>query len=227
MALTATQSRWLIFAALAAGAYGVFSLRRAGGLGGSNVRFVGGRAREAPALESTTEGGMTVTHRAADDLSIESRVATIQKLIYGGVSSGPLRKLALNITSGCEARDKMCEAQQIFDYVQANVRYTGDIGAVKMPGGSVEQIDLFQSPQRTLEFGGGDCDDHSGACAALLALNGIDAYLKVTSETRNDDWSHIYCVANIDGKMIALDTTLPHGTLGQEAPAARALIFPA
>ncbi len=231
MALTAKQSKWLIFSAIAAAAYGVFSLRRAGGLGGS-TRFIGKRAREAPILESHSEGGMLTTHRRDADLSIESRVATLQSLVYKGIQSGPMRKLSLQVVSGCEARDKYCEAQKIFQYVQQNVRYSGDIGNVKFPDGTVDAVDVFQSAARTLEFGAGDCDDHSVAILTMMASVGLDGYFKVTSETNDDSWSHVYAVVDVpsrNGKqrLVAADSTLPNGSFGDEAPAARALLFPA
>lgn len=229
--LSTKQATWLAVGGFAVGLYALYIVyqNKTLGLGSGDVRFVTGRAREAPALESNTDGGITTTHRRSAEMPIDERVASIQAMIFRAISSGPMRKLALQITSSCEARDKMCEATAIDSWVRQNIRYTGDIGDVMIPGIGTESIDVFQSPARTIEFGGGDCDDHAGVVCCLLALNGINSFLVVTSETKSDDWSHIYGAAKIDGKnqLVALDTTLPNSAIGDEAPCARKLIFPA
>ncbi len=91
---------------------------------------------------------------------------------------------------------------------------------------------FFQSPYRTWEIGGGDCDDHSALAATMLALNGLDANLRVTAETKGDDWSHVYCTVNLSkdgskGKQVAVDTTLPGDkSFGVEVGPAKILDFP-
>ncbi len=54
-----------------------------------------------------------------------------------------------------------------------------------------------------------NCDDNSILNATLLALNGIEAKLRIVRQKQDPDWSHIYTVAVINGKDIPLDTTLP------------------
>src|SRR5262245_54631682 len=136
-------------------------------------RFVDQRYPQAPLVGSKSAGGMRIDHRRSQDMPIEERVASIQDLVWQGVQDPRMRKLALQVTRHCPERDGLCEARAVYDYVKDHVRYTGDVAPVQMPNGNVEGVDLFQRGDRTLEFGGGDCDDHAVLSATLLAHNGI------------------------------------------------------
>lgn len=214
---------------VAIGGY-VYFRRRRGSLG--RVRFVSERYPEAPVADAYSDGNMKTTLRESEEMPIEERLASIQGLVHKSVQDPEMRKLALQITRHCPERDGDCEARAVYDYVKANVRYTGDIAPIKKPDGQVDGIDLYQSARRTLEFGGGDCDDQSIVVATLLALNGITPRLRVMKERKSDDWSHIFPVAglpkNEPTRWLALDTTLPgNNEYGKEVPFADALDFPA
>jgi hypothetical protein len=202
------------------------------GLLNPKYRFVDRKFRQAPMVGSSEAGGMRIEHRRSPDMPIEERVASIQDLVWKGVQDPRMRKLALQITKHCPERDGLCETKAVFDYVKKHVRYTGDVAPVKMGrNGPIEGVDLFQAGKRTLEFGGGDCDDHSTLISTLLALNGIMPRLRVTAQTRNGEDSHIYAIAGLPkenpGKWVALDTTLPGHKFGVEYPAGRITDFPA
>jgi len=190
------------------------------------------QVEEAPVISERNYGGIRTQLRKAPNMPIEQRLATIQRYVREGVQDGRLRKLALQITRNCPERDGLCEAKAIYDYVKKHVRYTGDIAPIVWEDGSVEGVDLYQKPERTLEFGGGDCDDQTILVATLLALNGITPRLRVMKERKRDDWSHIYPGALLPkfggDKFVALDTTLPgNDQFGVEVPAAETLDFPA
>lgn len=203
------------------------------GLVRPKYRHVTKRSAPAPLVGSFESGGMRTEHRRSAEMPIEERVASIQDLVYKGVQDPQMRKLALGITQHCPERDGLCEAKAVYDYVKGRVRYTGDIAPVKFGrNGPVEGIDLFQSPKRTIEFRGGDCDDHSGLAATLLALNGITPRLRVTAESRYGEDGHIYAIAgmpkNAPTKWLALDSTLPgSGNFGVEMPSGRITDFDA
>jgi transglutaminase-like putative cysteine protease len=192
-----------------------------------------GKVAQAPVIGHYSDGNMKTTLRASEDMPIEQRLATIQDLVHRSVQDPEMRKLALKITARCPERDGLCESEAIYNYVKSKVRYTGDVAPIAMgAGGAVEGIDLYQSARRTLEFGGGDCDDQSILVSTLLALNGITPRLRVVKQSKNEDWSHIYPVAMLPkfspGKAVALDTTLPgNNKFGVEAPHAKAIDFPA
>lgn len=195
---------------------GVVASRRAAGVAGlgwgRRGRHIRGRAQEAPVVGSYTSGGMTTTLREMPNMPIEVRVASIQKRVEKSIQDPVMRKIALQATAHCPERDGLCEAKAIYDFVKARVRYTGDIAPIKWSDGKVEGVDLFQAARRTLEFGGGDCDDHNTLIATLLAYNGITPRLRVV-KTRGADWEHIFPGALLPkgtgNKFVALDTTLP------------------
>lgn len=132
----------------------------------------------------------------------------------GGLRDPLMRRIGLMVTRHCPARNDMCELQAVYDFVASNVRYTGDI-ATK---------DTFQSALRTLQMAGGDCDDHSVACAVLAMENGFYTKFRITSN-HGTSWDHIYCLAGVPKHSprtwVALDTTLGRGRFGREPPRAK------
>ena len=142
-----------LLGAVGVGAAAIFASRRKAGLSGAL-----GASRFPPVKGRRKSGGMTTTHYRAKKLSIDQRIALLQNLVYEGVQDATLRKLALQITDGCKARDGECEAKAVDAWMRTNIRYTGDIAPIKLGAkGPVEGIDLFQHPKRTVEFRGGDC----------------------------------------------------------------------
>lgn len=144
--------------------------------------------------------------RAVNAPRLEDRIGEIKKLFWGDVRDrtiGPrLRELSLNITRECRGRDDMCELKAIYDFTVNNIRYTGDFWGK----------DTFQSPFRTLQFRGGDCDDHAALNAMLASWNGFKTKWRVTSNT-GATWDHIYALAGVPRmdptRWVPLDTTLP------------------
>ena len=203
----------------------IWAARRRGG------RF--GRAALPRSKGRVHASGMTLTVYRQANLPIQQRVAIIQDLVHKGVRDPRMRKLALEITHHCPARDGRCEARAVYDWVRRNVRYSGDIGPHRLPDGSVEPVDLFQSAARTVEFRAGDCDDSATLSSVLLLLNGIPARLRITSRLpgRQDDFSHIFAVAGVPKTAptdwLAVDSTLPGDNFGREAPYAKKADFPA
>lgn len=186
-----------------------------------------GMVQEAPVVSSYSDGNMKTEIRSSPNMPIEQRLATIQRKVRESIQDPEMRKLALKITASCPERDKRCEAKAIYKWMKKNIRYTGDIAPVQWEDGTVDGVDLYQSARRTVEFGGGDCDDHSILGATLLSLNGIEAQLAVTAEAPLADDSHIY-VGGLLPDFTALDTTLPGNfKFGVEAPYARRRFFAA
>lgn len=181
-----------------------------------------GLGKPAKAVNHTRVAGMKLTHFRDSEMPIQQRVGIIQDLVWKSIQDPRMRKIALKVTRHCPARDGECEARAIYKFVKKNVRYTGDVGTVKMgKNGPSEGVDLFQSAWRTLEFGGGDCDDQTILNSTLLALNGINPRMRVTAP-RGGTWQHIYALAGLPKngptKWVALDTTLPNGKFGTEVP---------
>ena len=201
---------------------GVTYARQRKVLGSPGLGRAKGRVPQAPIVGSYNDGNMKTTLRASTDMPIEERLATIQDLVEKSVQDPQMRKAALMVTSRCPERDKICEAEAIYQAVKHRVRYTGDVGSIQHSDGSVDGIDLYQSARRTLEMGGGDCDDQAIVNATLLALNGFDPVLRVVKQKGDKDWSHIYAGFYHGTKFVALDTTLPgNNNFGIEGPYAK------
>jgi transglutaminase-like putative cysteine protease len=142
--------------------------------------------------------------------SLDQRVKYIQKLTREGRDDPRIRALAVKIVSQkcgkkhcISEKDYVSEVRAIFNYMRKNVRYVRD--AVKR--------DTFQSATRTLEFGGGDCDDYSITMGALLESIGYPIKLRVIQTTDADDWNHIYIIVGIppgdpNQKWMSLDASL-------------------
>jgi hypothetical protein len=215
---TANARIFGIGALLTGGAMSVYRRRQLGaGFGMANTETVQG-------------GGKTLRVWDDREMGIKERVWLLQGLVARSVKRPEMRSLALAITgsgtrdvkvgketlrvqgAGCPGRDDECEARAIFDWVAKNIRYTGDVGphALK-PGGPVEAVDQFQAADRTIEFRGGDCDDHAVLSATLAAQNGFPPKFRITSNT-GDSWDHIYTMLGVPKldpkKWIAIDTTL-------------------
>jgi hypothetical protein len=157
--------------------------------------------------------------------TLGDRVTVLRGLVWGtsirgrdglkGSLRDPLmRHIGLLITSACPARNDMCELQGVYDFTQRNVRYTGDITFK----------DTFQSALRTMQFGGGDCDDHSVLNAVMAMENGYQTKFRITSNT-GATWDHIYLMAGIPKhrpvSWVPLDTTLGRGKFGRQPPSAK------
>ncbi len=139
--------------------------------------------------------------------------------VLGSLRDPMMRQIGLLVTRHCPARNDRCELQGIFDFITRNIRYTGDI----------THKDTFQSALRTLQFGGGDCDDHAILGAVLGMENGFSTKWRITSNT-GATWDHIYLMAGIPKhnpqNWIALDTTLGRNRFTDEPPRAKFRDFP-
>lgn len=162
--------------------------------------------------------------RAHPVRDLKDRVKVLRWLVWqqhGGLRDPLMRRIGLMITRRCPARDDLCELRAIFDFVAdpRNVRYTGDIA----------HKDTFQNALRTLQFGGGDCDDHSALNAVLAMENGFQTKFRITSN-HGATWDHIYAMAGVPKhsprRWVALDTTLGPGRFGHEPPRAKNSDFP-
>lgn len=158
--------------------------------------------------------------------NLDDRVKIIKKMVWdgdaafrggrpeGGLRDPRMRQIGLEVTKSCPARADMCELEMIYRFVKDNIRYTGDI-AMK---------DTFQSAYRTMQFAGGDCDDHAGLVAVLAMENGFTCKFRITSNT-GATWDHIFTIVGVPKvaprRWVPLDTTLPRGNVGTHPPMAK------
>jgi hypothetical protein len=120
-----------------------------------------------------------------EDLDLDPTVVRanpyIKKIVFNDIN---LRAHANSIISDCESNDIECQINSIYRHIVENYNYLSD------PVGT----ELIQSPEETIQIGGGDCEDLTILYMSLLENIGIKTYL-VLNETHA--YSLVYDV-NID-----------------------------
>jgi len=129
-----------------------------------------------------------------------------------GAKNPEIRQMAIAITQNCKVKDYKCEAASLLKWVQSNVRWVRDVTGVE----------TVATPERTLEFGGGDCDDLSTLLAALGMSIGHTVRFKAIAAdpNRKNSFSHVYCQFLLRGKWVSADPSIqrPKKKLGWESP---------
>ena len=115
-----------------------------------------------------------------------------------GKKSMPVRQTAMRLTRNCQQKDFACEVRQLHAYVRDDVRYTLDI----------EGVETVQSPEKTLQFMAGDCDDKATLLAAMLGSIGHPTRF-VAIGFEPGIFSHVYLETKIGNNWIPLETTEP------------------
>ena len=116
------------------------------------------------------------------------------------------------------ARNHREQGRRILDWVKQKITYIPDPLTNADVDGLAQGIELVQAPLRTIQRGGGDCDDQSTLIAALGLALGIPARfatLKCDPE-RPAEYSHVYPVLYIDGQWLGADSTVRTSYLGWE-----------
>lgn len=115
-----------------------------------------------------------------------------------GKKSLTIRQLAASLVSGAQQKDYQGEARIIHTFVRDRIRYVRDIRG----------IETIQTPDKTLEFGYGDCDDKSTLVAAMLESIGHPTRF-VAMGLRDGQFSHVYVETKMGTKWIGVETTEP------------------
>ena len=133
------------------------------------------------------------------DAGIVKTINRMEALVNGpqGIGSALVRQSALAAVRGSVRN--VTEIQAVFDWVRRNIEFRG------------EAEETIQSPEATLNFGAGDCDDHAMLIAAMLKSLGYQAQFKTVATARDspNEFSHVYAVVKdkITGKWLPLDST--------------------
>lgn len=150
--------------------------------------------------------------------SLDDRIKYIKQMVYKGREHPIIRKLTVQILSRkCGSawctpeKNHKAEIKAIFDAVRSKIRYVRD----------TYNKDLYQHPVRTLQFGGGDCDDYSIVLASMLQSVGYPVKLRVIRTKDSEDWNHIYVLVGLPPRQptewISLDGSVEKAA-GWEAP---------
>lgn len=109
-----------------------------------------------------------------------------------------IRRLAVAVCGNISGNKKayLYHVTCVFNYVQNNIGYIRDIRGVE----------TIQTPVYTLQSKSGDCDDKSTLLATLLECIGFPTRFFAMGFSANN-YSHVICEVNINGKWISLDAT--------------------
>lgn len=107
-----------------------------------------------------------------------------------------MRERSLAILHGIPGKDFRSEIERLFYWVRDNIRYTRD----------VRGVETVQSPEKTLEYRQGDCDDQCTLLAAMLESVGHPARF-VAVGFRPHHFSHVYVEVHTPRGWVALDPT--------------------
>ena len=108
------------------------------------------------------------------------------------------RELSLSIVENLPPKCWSCEAKAIQQYVMNTIRYVRDI----------EGIETVATPEKTLEYGQGDCDDMVVLAATLLQCIGHPVRF-IAVGFNNKALSHVLLETLIGNKWLPMELTAP------------------
>jgi len=122
-----------------------------------------------------------------------------------------VRRRAIQIVDRLPSKDFEAELRAVWDWVDRRIRFVRDIRGVE----------TLQTPERTLEIGAGDCDDHSILLAALLENLGFETRFHAMGFAPGM-FSHVLTEARINGQWVPLETTVKGAYIGWYPPGIKA-----
>ncbi len=111
---------------------------------------------------STTPTTATLKGLPGGGAGIRATLREMVKLVNDGKRNIHNREIALSIVKNLPPKCWVCEAKAIQQYIFNTVRYVRDI----------DGIETVATPEKTIEFGQGDCDDMAVLAATLLQTIG-------------------------------------------------------
>ena len=148
------------------------------------------------------------------DLGTRATLTTMQRLAEAGARDPDVRATAIEIITAAGARghDPALQAGALHEFVRDRVLFVGDVAGVE----------TVQSPRVTLRVMAGDCDDRATLLAAMLRAIGIRSRFRVIAADprRRRSFSHVFVIATVSGRDIALDPTYRSNAAGWQYPLA-------
>lgn len=125
-------------------------------------------------------------------------LAIMSKLTNEAKKRLAIRTLAQSLVRNNRQKDYAGEVRDLHRFVRDSLRYVRD----------VRGVETLQIPEKTLEFGGGDCDDKALLLASLLESVGHPTRF-VAVGFAPDSYAHVYVETKIGEKWVPLETTEP------------------
>lgn len=150
------------------------------------------------------------------DLGTRKTLQYMSQLAIEGASLPEVREAAIRIIrqSGVRSHDLLGALRALFGFVRDRVTFVRDPVGVELIGG----------PRYTLRTMAGDCDDRATLLVSLIRALGIPAKLRfrvIAADPRRRSFSHVYVIANVQGRDIPLDPTYPQNQMGWQLTGGR------
>jgi len=148
----------------------------------------------------------------AGDAGTTATLEKMRRLVHEGSRQLPVRWTAVRLVraAGVPSHDVVGMLGALHRYVRDRITFVGDIAGVE----------TLQSPRYTMASGAGDCDDRAVLLASLARAIGVPTSFRViAADPRNRSrYSHVYVVAHVGKRRIAMDPTYGENALGWEYP---------
>ena len=141
------------------------------------------------------------------DAGVKATLRIMVSIVRKFKASLPMITLSRSIVKSCAAKDYVCEAAALQQYVQQTIRYTRDVN-------NVEQV---QFPEATLSMGTGDCDDMAVLLATLAESVGFATRFAAVGLS-GEGFSHVLAQLLIPGKGWVSAEVIPIDSQGTQAP---------
>lgn len=142
-------------------------------------------------------------------------LAMMRDLALTGAKDPAVRETAIRVVQGSRTAREHDPASQLgalFAFVRDRITFIGDVAGVE----------TLQSPRYTLRVRAGDCDDRAVLLAALArsinAAPGMRFRAIAANRAAPRQFSHVYVVARVDGRDLALDPTYRGTPVGWQYP---------
>lgn len=155
-----------------------------------------------------------IEHIGYGEDAILNTVKKIVEIINLSVRNPYVRRWAERIVSKIEPSDKIGELRAINDFVKYKTRYTRDplnLEYLQTPPTVLKMLEEGVTPSL-------DCDDMTMLNLSLAKSIGFPIIIRVTSYSPNKKFSHIYGLANVNGRWISMESVKRDKQFGFEAP---------
>jgi hypothetical protein len=158
-------------------------------------------ATSSPAQSASPPPNQTISYPLADgDAGTAQTIAMIRRLVDEAKRDERVNRTAIEMVrrGGAFGYDKMRQMRAIYNGVLRSIGYVPD------PVGK----ELLRPAYVILQVGAGDCDEINAILLpALLESIGIETRIITIAAhpAAPDQFTHVYCEANVNGRWIALD----------------------
>ena len=120
----------------------------------------------------------------------------MRRLVRAAKKTFPVRQTALSLVQNIGQKNWHREVAEIWRFVNNNIRYVRDVNGVE----------TLQTPEKTMEFGQGDCDDQSVLVASLLESIGHPTRF-IAIGFGPASYQHVFAETKVGNKWLPVETT--------------------